>query len=408
MHRVLVTDGEQRSSLAVVRSLGKVGYHVEVCSAHVRPLAGASRYSRAEHQLPDPGVASADYLEALAELVDERGIEVLIPMTDVSASVALGLREVHPDLVIPFPAQSLWDEVSDKRRLMEVASDVGVPVPRQVVVSDPARELASVKLWARDIGYPVVLKPHRSAVVRESGIRKFGVRLVSTEDELVRELFAYLDGAYPVLVQERIQGPGLGAFFLSMDGEIVASFAHRRLREKPPTGGVSVLRESVPLREDIRRYSEALLHDFKWSGVAMVEFKEDASTGTPYLMEINGRFWGSLQLAIDAGVDFPALLLEKFLCSDRALVRRGSTDYSIGTQSRWLWGDVDHLLWIFRASPLARRLDPTLPDRLSALARFLMPWHPGRRYEILDMDDMRPFFRESFQWLAAVTASSRK
>ena len=245
-------------------------------------------------------------------------------------------------------------------------------------------------------------------MVRKSGIRKFGVRLVSTEDELVRELFAYLDGAYPVLVQERIQGPGLGAFFLSMDGEIVASFAHRRLREKPPTGGVSVLRESVPLREDIRRYSEALLHDFKWSGVAMVEFKEDASTGTPYLMEINGRFWGSLQLAIDAGVDFPALLLEKFLCSDRALVRRGSTDYSIGTQSRWLWGDVDHLLWIFRASPLARRLDPTLPDRLSALARFLMPWHPGRRYEILDMDDMRPFFRESFQWLAAVTASLRK
>jgi len=45
---------------------------------------------------------------------------------------------------------------------------------------------------------------------------------------------------------------------------------------------------------------------------------------------------------------------------------------------------------------------------LSALARFLMPWHPGRRYEILDMDDMRPFFRESFQWLATVTPSLRK
>ncbi len=41
----------------------------------------------------------------------------------------------------------------------------------------------------------------------------------------------------------------------------------------------------------------------------MVEFKADARTGTPYLMEINGRFWGSLQLAIDAGVDFPAILV---------------------------------------------------------------------------------------------------
>jgi predicted ATP-grasp superfamily ATP-dependent carboligase len=53
-----------------------------------------------------------------------------------------------------------------------------------------------------------------------------------------------------------------------------------------------------------------LLGQFDWQGVAMVEFKVEANTGTPYLLEVNGRFWGSLQLAIDAGVDFPALLVD--------------------------------------------------------------------------------------------------
>ena len=32
----------------------------------------------------------------------------------------------------------------------------------------------------------------------------------------------------------------------------------------------------------------------------MVEFKQDATTGTPYFMEVNGRFWRSLQPGIDA------------------------------------------------------------------------------------------------------------
>ena len=82
-----------------------------------------------------------------------------------------------------------------------------------------------------------------------------------------------------------------------------AVFAHRRLREKPPSGGVSVYRESVAPDPSLVARAAALLAGLGWRGVAMVEMKTDARTGTPYLMEVNGRFWGSLQLAVDAGVD---------------------------------------------------------------------------------------------------------
>jgi len=69
-----------------------------------------------------------------------------------------------------------------------------------------------------------------------------------------------------------------------------------------------------------------------WHGVAMVEFKVSAD-GTPYLMEVNARFWGSLQLAIDAGVDFPWLLYQ--LATGRDV--ESDDDYVTGVKSRWLW-----------------------------------------------------------------------
>jgi predicted ATP-grasp superfamily ATP-dependent carboligase len=284
---------------------------------------------------------------------------------------------------------------------MDVAREVGVPVPREIAVDDPTTGCGEAVRFASEVGWPVVLKPHRSAVTGLSGIEKFGVRIVTDQPSLVDGLAGYPADAFPVLVQERIQGPGLGAFFLAIRGEVIASFAHRRIREKPPTGGVSVVRDSVPLRDDVGRYSEALLGRFGWSGVAMVEFKEDAATGIPYLMEINGRFWGSLQLAIDAGVDFPTLLLGNF---DEGGASPSAGSFRSGVRSRWFWGDVDHLLWILRAPSGYRETNPELPGRMSAILRFLLPWRPGLKYEVLRLSDLRPFLRESRQWIAQVTS----
>jgi len=54
-------------------------------------------------------------------------------------------------------------------------------------------------------------------------------------------------------------------------------------------------------------HSRRILENLAWRGVAMVEWKQDPKTGEHRLLEINPRFWGSLDLAIRAGVDFPTL-----------------------------------------------------------------------------------------------------
>jgi hypothetical protein len=126
----------------------------------------------------------------------------------------------------------------------------------------------------------------------------------------------------------------------------------------------------------------------------MLEFKTDRGTGRPYLMEINGRFWGSLQLAVDAGVDFPTLLVRCAL-GDRP-TRPG---YRVGVRNRWWWGDVDHLLARLRHSPAQLGLPPGAPSRWQAARDFARLWRPGDRNEVLRLSDPWPFVRETLDWL---------
>jgi hypothetical protein len=128
----------------------------------------------------------------------------------------------------------------------------------------------------------------------------------------------------------------------------------------------------------------------------MIEYKLDAATGTPHLMEINGRFWGSLQLALDAGVDFPRLLVARALGEQPEPV----PGYRVGVRSRWWLGDMDHLLSRMRRSPELLALPPGSPGRWAALRDFLVLWRPGDRSEILRWTDPAPAFRELIEWLS--------
>ena len=398
--KILITDGDQRSSLAAVRSLGRAGHEVLVCSARKRSLAGDSRHARRTIQVPDV-VRDVDAFEsAVHAIATEASCDLVLPMTDLSMVALLG-RDHHTEpegrrrsYEFPLPCRSAYDRASDKAGLMDLAHAEGVPVPAQVVLR--YRDVDAAAEFADTAGWPIVVKPSRSVVRCGPELVRTSVRIAADRSAVASALDAIPDEAFPVLIQHRIQGPGLGVFLLSIDGDVAAWFAHRRLREKPPTGGVSVYRESVPVRAELAEHCRKLVRRLDWTGVAMVEFKEDSVTGTPFLMEINARFWGSLQLAIDAGVDFPRLLADAILDG----VAPSVETYRTGVRSRWFWGDVDHLLWMLRASAGYRSTYPQLSSRMAALGRFLVPWLPGDRWEVMRLSDFQPFVRETLTWFA--------
>ena len=384
---VLLTDGNQRSTLAVVRALGSAGISVTVGESSRTSLAGCSRHCGKTIWYPSPREEREAFLQALEGELRAGGYKVLIPMTDITLQVISAARgSVLPLVHLPFPDDSHVAAVQDKRRVILQAKEMGIPCPETYFV----QEGKGLEGLARQVHFPVVIKPRFSHYYR-NGEWVSGAVQYATSVEMLIDAYSRIHQEIPFpLVQEKLQGEGRGVFLLIWNGELKAAFCHRRLREKPPWGGVSVYCESLPLDEAMVEKSFALLKALGWHGVAMVEFKVDPRDGLPKLMEINGRFWGSLQLAIDAGMNFP-LLLYRLAMGEKVAPQ---FDYQVGVKSRWLLGDLDHL-WIRLKHSRALNGAPMVgPSRFRTLLNFMKFFEPGLRYEVLRRDDPAPGWYE--------------
>ena len=393
--RVLLTDGDDRVALAVARSLAGAGYEVHTTSSHYLSLTSVSRGVHGHHIRWNPLQRPIDYAWEVGSLARRLDAEVLLPISDESCEAILENTDALPsDICLPTPPLLAYRTVCDKGLMLERARAAGLAVPPTVVLKNrDARGIPPE--W-----FPLVLKPRKSVVTAEQlsvwGKRtKTTVAFVEKPEDLAAALARIPPAAFPVLAQKRVQGAGEGIFLLRWNGEYLAEFAHRRIREKPPAGGVSVYRESVPVDPVLGAAAKRLLDQLDWRGVAMVECKQDDATGEPVFMEVNGRFWGSLQLAIDAGVDFPSLLLA---C---AFGRRFSpvARYRTGIRGRWFWGDVDQLYLRLTKSPAALHLPNDERGKLDAVREFLRQ-RPGDREDVFRWSDPLPFALESVRRLS--------
>ena len=388
---VLVTDGDNRAALAITRSLGRKGHRVIVGEKSRPSLASVSRYSSGGWVYPDPLKCPDDFLDDLVRAVKEKKIEVLLPVTEITTGlVTENARSFEGLCRLPFPDGNAFRTASNKLEIVRLAESIGVPVPETRILMEKSADAGTVA----GLSYPVVVKPHRSRVLTKNGWQGTGVSYACDPEELADLLGKKDAWEFPVLLQERITGPGIGVFACYQNGRMVSLFGHRRIREKPPSGGVSVLRESVPVSPQARIFTGKLLDHLKWHGVAMVEFKIDERDGVPKLMEINGRFWGSLQLAIDAGVDFPDILMG--IAEGKAV--EPIFVYKEGVKTRWFWGDVDSLLMLLFNKRTSLHLPEGHPGRIRAVLEFLRFFGKDLRYEVESLSDIRPALLESSRW----------
>lgn len=394
---VLVLDGNSRAALAVVRSLARQSCRVITAAEKYPSLASCSRFSSGWFTYPDPYSESAAFIERIVSAVKTVRADILMPVGELSTLlVAQNKERLLSYCRVPFPDYGPVSRAADKSLVIGLAESLGIPVPATKLIQEPPRalELAGI---LRSAAYPVVVKACRSCVVDGRTWRKTRVRYAGSPAELeaLLESAAALN-EFPLLLQEKIKGEGFGVFLLLLHGQPFAVFSHRRLREKPPTGGVSVLRESIAPQPELVDYSVRLLRALDWNGVAMVEFKRDEAAGIFRLMEVNGRFWGSLQLAIDSGVDFPILLAKAAM----GMKFEPVTHYRVGARLRWLWGDVDSLIGTL-TSPSGRSGPGT--SKLKAVLDFLKFSGKDIKYEIYDREDMRPWLHETREWLRGRT-----
>jgi predicted ATP-grasp superfamily ATP-dependent carboligase len=398
MSEVLVTDGNQRSTLALTRALGREGISVTVAEEELPCLSSQSKYCSRKVAYRSPSSNPNEFVEDILKELESHAYDLLIPMTDLTAFLVSENKEKLSQVThIPLPAKEIFQKACDKAEALHLAQENGIPIPRTYFLKgfDEIENLSS------SLAYPVVIKPRRSNFFAGNGWVHVGVDYAYSAEELIFKCNRQNELLPPPLIQERITGPGSGVFALFNRGKPKAVFFHRRLRERPPSGGVSVLSESIPVDPVMKRYAICVLEKLGWHGVAMVEFKWDRKDHQPKLMEINPRFWGSLQLSIDSGVNFPYLLYRMSMEGDVESV----WDYKVGVKTRWLLGDLDHLLSRLFKSEKKLSLPKGFPGRLATVREFLKFWQENMNYEILFRDDLGPAFFEIERYARDVARS---
>jgi len=362
MARVLVTDGHFRKSLAVVRSLGRKGISVTVGERTFLNTSFFSKYCARRLIYPSPQRSPNQFIEFFMKEIKKNQYDCLFPMEE---ETLLLLAQYHSQIsehaYFLIPDLKKIEFVRDKGNLMRFAEARGISIPKTFYVL-PSPSPSSL------IPIPAVIKPRIS-----SG--SFGIIYVKKSEDL-RSSYENVHERYPFpLIQEWIPDGG-GTFGLSAlfdeASNVKAAFVHRKLRMYPVQGGPSTLAEGVE-HPQIMELGLSLLKSLAWVGVGMVEFKVDPRDGIPKLLEVNPRFWGSLQLAIVSGVDFPYLILKMARKERFEPVLR----YTVGKRFRWLLlGDILHFL--------------NHAQRFDLHPSFFNFFDPNTSYDIFSKDDPLP------------------
>jgi peptidoglycan/xylan/chitin deacetylase (PgdA/CDA1 family) len=356
---VMVVQADTLGGLGVIRSLGRAGYPVHAVATRADALGLHSAF--ALQSVVCPEYASPTFLPWLRSYLRAQDIRGIVP----SESLLLALRPVFSELAhllpcgdredIVFAGMSKFDLVS----LLDAAggSQGANHLPPSMLVADTA-QVPSPEIL-QQLGAPLYVKVDGSHA--RAGQTGKVVKAASAEaaHDALRALAPDFKRA---LVQGHVAGRGVGAFFLLHDGEVLAEFMHRRLHEVPHTGGASSYRESW-YHEAIHDDALAKLRQMKWQGVAMMEYRWNSTTNEFHFVEMNGRFWGSLHLALFAGVDFPALLMDAFFGHPG----QAQLQYPLGVRCRHTFpGELQHV-W-------SKLRDPDLRwwPRLSAILEFLV------------------------------------
>jgi len=324
MKKVLVTDAKLRSSLAIIRSLGKHNMKITAGSETKSAIGLFSKYTSEKIIYPNPRTSPDAFLKYLLTIVKKDNYDCIIPSHTYTVFLLSKYRDVFSDYVKLVPPDfEVFYNAYNKKKLIQIAIENGVACPK-TYFSDNLDEIVSTVQQ-----YPVVVKSSRHHNV--------GIAICDTESDL-RENYANMIGKYgPCIVQEFIPNGGeFGVYALfDFNSEPIALTVQKRIRTLYHYGGASTLRETVKDKE-CTQIALNLLKKIRWSGVAMVEFKIDARDKTLKLMEINPRFWGSLQLSILSGVDFPYLLYQ-LMAQDNP---PRNLNYKEGIKCSWLLGDI--------------------------------------------------------------------
>ncbi|HTZ56700.1 MAG TPA: ATP-grasp domain-containing protein [Acidobacteriaceae bacterium] len=387
--KILLLDGYSTRTLACVRSWGRKGIAFAVGGETGWDMSLHSRYARQKFVYTSPKRSLSGFIEDVNRYAWKFGADAVFPTSEAGIMACHQHREALACAPI-IPHERDMEFVFSKAKTLAGAESAGIAVPRTTRIDSHNLSI----LDSGDFRFPVAIKSESSEVILGDRARSSEkTTYVSSRAELKADCGARIARGQPVLVQEFVDGYGVGVSGLFSEGRPMVLIAHRRLRESDPCGGPSCLAETIDLDSRIVEPTTALLAQIGFTGPAMIEYKIDRSTSRPYLMEVNGRFWGSILLASAAGLDLPYLYWKML---NGLQVQPGEKRYRVGTRGRYLVGDTKCLLLSLRGKP--RNWPGTMATRSAAAMAYLQSFFDPQTVELIFTgSDPAPFFARLVQ-----------
>jgi predicted ATP-grasp superfamily ATP-dependent carboligase len=376
---VLITYAWCRSSYIALRSLNRLGLKVIVADTSSVGMAQWSRIRSGVGKYSPPLTNPEAFVEDIVALLECTGAHFLLPGHDETEILSRYRDRLPQDVILPVAQYEKIALANNKARMAGLACNLDVPVPKVL----PWASFSELDDCLQYVDFPLIVKLRRGNSAKGVYYPENKQAVLPLAQSLV-EQYGLSPDRYPI-VQERVAGDGWGVSCLYWQGERLASFTHRRMREKTSTGGTSTLRVSQR-NPQLEAMAHHLLDEMEWHGLAMVEFKYNSETQQGWFIEVNPRLWGSIHLAVVSGVDFPALLYRAATEGPES-ARSHIQAQREGIVARWYLGDA------IKAAGELFKLRP-----LEAL-RLLMP-DGADTYDDWHWDDPGAFLGQAVYYLA--------
>jgi predicted ATP-grasp superfamily ATP-dependent carboligase len=304
--RVLVTeDAPSYGVLAGVRGLRQAGYAPYVAIATRDAYSRRSRAAAGIVQVPDPGTDRVSYVCALAEVSSRLGVAAVLPGTDLGlVALSLGSDRFAADVAVGTADPETVRRATDKLELEHLAADAGLATPATLHLTRSQLEACD------DVPLPAVVKAARTRMpTAGGGFASSRVQRVSTKRQLMQAAAA-VPGEV-VLIQPALEGELTATCGVAWQGEVVAIVHQAARRIYPPGRGITAFAETVPAEPRLDAGVRRLIRSLGWSGIFQAQFV--CAAGTSHLIDLNPRMYGSLPLALAAGVNMPAIWADLLL-----------------------------------------------------------------------------------------------
>ncbi|MEM0026550.1 MAG: hypothetical protein QXT53_01265 [Ignisphaera sp.] len=297
---VVVASISSRKSIAIAKSIKSL-LNIKVVgvahSIHPHLFSGIFDY-RYLYKVRREGT---DWPYIVAMVAHKHGCDVVVPVDYIDFVGFSKYVKIFYELGITVAAPRYEDIVlaSDRVRIVDKLGKV-VVFPKQVFVGS-----------SHDVGGIYELSP--PLVVKNLGDASnpsFHLDSESAVSEAVRRI--------PCVVQEYVEGIGRGYYALTFEGKPIMEFTHQRIVEYQPVGGASLYARGPIEDPQLYAIGRRVVELLRWNGVLMVETRYVDELGAHYVIEVNPKFWGSIDLAVSLGYHFPGILVAAYIYGEES------------------------------------------------------------------------------------------